>query len=129
MPKLTSRIGTGILYGLVCAAIFSAMATVAAVLSAGHVFDRFQIGYFAYVGLCFLSGVLGGTVFGILDGLRRWWLGRALLGFVMAAIIFGLFCWAMYAGQDPPREIAILALQVAAITGPIAGIYLIDPWP
>ena len=76
-------LGEGVLYGELYASVFVAMATVAEVLSGGHIFDGSNFSYVKYVGGCIIGGAVGGIVYVFIEPLRRWWLGRALMGFMI----------------------------------------------
>lgn len=124
MPR--RRFSEGILFGELYASVFVVLATLALVLSGGRIFDSAHLSYLSYLVCCIVGGAVGGVVFVLVEPLRQWWLGGALMGFLIAFPVIVVFGIPMLWSQQTVAEILEIAAIPAAIAGPIMGVVLID---
>jgi hypothetical protein len=123
-PSLRGRIRSGLVWGAGFAAVYSAYVILVGILNGGEPFEAAGTSLARVVGVYWLGGLLGGTVFGLALPLTRTRGGAAVVG-VLAA--FPVWC-AIGLAVEPvsgwfttvPANAALLAL----VAGPTCGLAL-----
>ena len=91
----------GAAWGLFLAACFTVIAAVPALIRAftgpAHVWQK-GLSFFAIIGVYLFGGIIGGALVGLLRPVSRWWVGRRLIGVVVAvpvgiAIRYTVYGW------------------------------------
>jgi hypothetical protein len=99
---ILGNVAWGIVWGLFLAACFTVIAAVPALIRAligpAYAWQK-KLTFLAIIGVYLSSGIAGGAVVGLLRPLSRWWMGRRLIGVVVAVPITIAIRYAVYGWQ------------------------------
>jgi hypothetical protein len=116
---LWRRVRSGVGFGLFFATLLAAFVVVAQLLRGGAP-NALGIPLAAIVGFYLAAGVVGGAVYGLMAPLRRTFLGRAFIAFVLLNLVYGS---GMAAFTDALREGAGPFVLMPIFCAPFALLY------
>ena len=124
------NVAWGVAWGLFLAACFTVIAAVPALIRAligpAHAWQK-GLTFFAIIGVYLFGGIFGGAVVGVLRPVSRWWVGRRLIGVVVAVPVTIAIRYAVY-GWRPWSEAELENWTFTAIVWGLAMSFAPEPY-
>lgn len=123
-----TRFRLGVLHGIGVATLFSAYVLIV-VAAGGRAHIELGVSVRTVVAGYFVAGVVGGLIYGALAPLTKWWIGRALVGFL---IMFPIGLGVMTVLPDAPLDDFGTWIDVvifAGLLGGLGGQHFLEPGP
>ncbi len=122
MNSLRTNVSWGLRWGLSVALVYSAYVLVLVLLRGNGVLTDQGISLSQVLTVYGITGIFGGLAVGLLRPLGRYLVGAAVIGYIVAALLF--FCFGLI---DAPlsewqRDDVTEVLVLAAILGPAGGV-------